>query len=246
MARRTSQLRDDGIDPDSKSMNNWARALWPRFVAAVEPVRTCSCTRDGRSMESRCYGARVRRWRQWPDQTTRDLLAQRAVQDDNEYTRSAALQALAAKWPDQTTRDLLAQRAVQDKDGDPRSAALQALAEKWPDQTTRDLLAQRAVQDDDSEPRRAALQALAAKWPDQTTRDLLAQRAVQDDNEYTRSAALQALAAKWPDQTTRDLLAQRAVQDDRRIHPQRRAAGVGGEVAGPDHPRPARPARRPG
>ena len=64
----------------------------------------------------------------WPDQTTRDLLAQRAVQDDNQSTRSAALQALAEKWPDQSTRNLLAQRAVRDKDGGSRSASLQALA----------------------------------------------------------------------------------------------------------------------
>ena len=41
----------------------------------------------------------------------RMLLAERAVQDENEYPRSAALQALAEKWPDETTRTLLAERA---------------------------------------------------------------------------------------------------------------------------------------
>jgi HEAT repeat protein len=97
----------------------------------------------------------------WPDQTTRDLLAQRAVRDDNEYTRSAALQALAEKWPDQSTRDLLAQRAVQDDNEYTRSAALQSLAEKWPDQTTRDFLAQRIVKDPDISFRGAAFFALA-------------------------------------------------------------------------------------
>ncbi|HKS21497.1 MAG TPA: HEAT repeat domain-containing protein [Thermoanaerobaculia bacterium] len=130
----------------------------------------------------------------WPDQTTRDLLAQRAVQDDNEDTRSAALQALAETWPDQITRDLLTQRAVQDKDGIPRRAALRALAQKWPDQTTRDLLAQRAVQDDNEDTRRAALQALAEKWPDQITRELLAQRAVEAPDISERGAACSALA----------------------------------------------------
>ena len=98
----------------------------------------------------------------WPDQTTRDLLAQRAVQDDSEDTRGAALQALAEKWPDQTTRDLLAQRAVQDDDGYPRGVALQELAQKWPDQTTRDLLAQRAVQDSHAGARGAACCGLGA------------------------------------------------------------------------------------
>ena len=63
----------------------------------------------------------------WPDQTTRDLLAQRAVQDDDSDVRSAALEALAEKWPDQTTRDLLAQRAVQEPSAQGRGAACCAL-----------------------------------------------------------------------------------------------------------------------
>jgi len=168
--------------------------LWPQFLDAVFEHRP-----DLEAL-SLCRSWDVRRGSievlsiKWPDQTTRDLLTQRAGQDDNEYTRSAALHALAEKWPDQITRDLLTQRAVQDDNEHNRSAALQALAEKWPDQTTRDLLTQRAVQDDNVFTRSGVLQALAEKWPDQTTRDLLTQRAVQDDNEHTRSAALQALA----------------------------------------------------
>ena len=83
----------------------------------------------------------------WPDEATRDLLAQRAVQDDHEDPRSAALQALAEKWPDE-------RHAPCSNSGpfrmttSPRSAAIQALTEKWPDEETRALLAQRAVQDD--------------------------------------------------------------------------------------------------
>ncbi|MFZ2280068.1 MAG: HEAT repeat domain-containing protein, partial [Prosthecobacter sp.] len=130
---------------------------------------------------------------QWPDQTTRDLLAHRAVQDEGSATRSAALKALAQKWPDQTTRDLLAHRALQDEYIDTRSISLQALAEKWPDQTTRDLLAHRAVQDEGSATRSAALQALAEKWPDQITRDLLAQRAVEAPNISDRGIACSIL-----------------------------------------------------
>jgi hypothetical protein len=47
----------------------------------------------------------------WPDETTRKLLAERAVQDENEYPRGAALEALAEKWPDEATRKLLRERA---------------------------------------------------------------------------------------------------------------------------------------
>jgi hypothetical protein len=92
----------------------------------------------------------------WPDETTRKLITERAVQDNSGYARSAAFKILAEKWPDETTRELLAQRAVQDDHYDPRRAALQALAGKRPDETTRELLTQRAVQDDHEYPRRAS------------------------------------------------------------------------------------------
>jgi GTPase SAR1 family protein len=203
---------------DKISGSGYGVYFWPGFVANVAADR--DSVFQLATTETGPYPAQYRQYaiaalaEKWPDQTTRDLVAQRAIQDDNADTRSAALRALAEKWPDQTTRDLVAQRAVQDDNAGTRRAALQALAEKWPDQITRDLVAQSAVQDDNADTRRAALQALAEKWPDQTTRDLLAQRAVQDKDGTPRSAALQALAEKWPDQTTRDLLAQRAVQDE--------------------------------
>ncbi len=192
--------------------------FWPYLVAQVtanrEAVRELTHTARGKWVELTRGAALGALAEKWPDQTTRELLAQRAVQDEDRYPRGAALQALAEQWPDQTTRELLEQRAVEDDDAYPRGAALEALAEKWPDETTRDLLAQRAVQDKDRLPRHAVLRALADKWPDQTTRELLAQRAVQDEDGSPRGAALRALAAKWPDQTTRDLLEQRSVQDD--------------------------------
>jgi hypothetical protein len=195
------------------AIKGWGDFIWPKLVADVSARRDLVVRLSSLGTEWHRGAAIWALAEKWPDESTRELLAQRAVEDDNEYTRRAALQALAEKWPDQTTRDFLAQRAVQDKDGNPRRAALQALAEKWPDESTRELLAQRAVEDDNEYTRRAALQALAEKWPDQTTRDFLAQRAVQDKDGNPRSAALQALAEKWPDQTTRDLIAQRAVQD---------------------------------
>ncbi|TVP67958.1 MAG: HEAT repeat domain-containing protein, partial [Leptolyngbya sp. LCM1.Bin17] len=94
------------------------------------------------------------------DETTRALLTQRAVEDENEPPRRAALGALADKWPDETTRALLTQRAVEDENESPRRAALEALADKWPDETTRDFFAQRTVQDPAAAPRGAAWIAL--------------------------------------------------------------------------------------
>jgi hypothetical protein len=188
---------------------------WPHLLSAVFEQRSWI------EQLSECHKPVVRRGaievlaEKWPDQTARELLTQRAVQDDNFSPRGVALRALAETWPDQTTRELLTQRAVQDDNYYTRGVALELLAQKWPDQTTRELLTQRAVQDDHFDPRSAALRALAEKWPDQTTRELLTQRAVQDDNNDNRRVALDLLAGKWPDQTTRELLTQRALQDDR-------------------------------
>ncbi len=109
----------------------------------------------------------------WPDDATRALLVQRAVQDDNEAPRRAALQALSEKWPDDATRALLAQRAVKDNDYDPAAPRFGRWPRSGADETTRALLVSVAVQDDNSDPRSAALQALAEKWPDDATRALL-------------------------------------------------------------------------
>jgi hypothetical protein len=81
----------------------------------------------------------------WWDETTRKLLAERAVQDGAPYTRRAALKVLAQKWPDETTRKLFAERALQDEHAGARRTALEGLTEKWPDESTRTLLAKRAV-----------------------------------------------------------------------------------------------------
>ncbi len=149
----------------------------------------------------------------WPDETTRKLLAERAVQDEHYSTREVALQTLAEKWPNENTRKLLAERAVQDKDEGVRRVALEALAEKWLDETTRKQLTECAVQDKDENVRRVALEALVEEWPDEHTRKLLTERAVQDKDEDVRRVALEALVEEWPDEHTRKLLTERAVQD---------------------------------
>ncbi|MCP4251523.1 MAG: NACHT domain-containing protein [bacterium] len=56
--------------------------------------------------------AYVRLANSWPDETTRKLLEERSVEDEIQYSRSAALKALVETWPDETTRNLLAKRTL--------------------------------------------------------------------------------------------------------------------------------------
>ena len=187
---------------------------WPHFLAAVFQDRSWI------EQLVHCESWDVRRGSievladKWPDNATRALLAQRAVEDEHGAPRRAALETLADKWPDDATRALLAQRAVEDSDEFTRRAALETLADKWPDDATRALLAQRAVEDEDGDLRGAALETLVDKWPDDATRALLAQRAVEDEEGGPRGAALEALADKWSIEPTRALLEKRAVEDE--------------------------------
>ena len=181
---------------------------------ALYPTLIDDLTGKGASDPFKRVGAIHGLTKHWPDETTRELLTQRAVQDDNVSPRSAAIHALAEKWPDETTRELLTGWVIDAPHSDVRRAAIRVLTEEWPDETTRNLIARRAVEDDNESPRSAAIQALAEGWPDETTRNLIARRAVEDDNESPRSAAIRALAEEWPDETTRNLIARRAVEDD--------------------------------
>ncbi len=189
------------------SAEGWHHVVWPKFLAWICSDRNLILPLVSCDQSTVRWGAVEALAEKWPDDETRALLAQRAVQDDDDRVRRVALRALAEKWPDEATHALLTTWTTEAPHPDVRSAALQTLADKWPDEATHALLAQRAVQDDNYEPRRTALQALADKWPDEKTRALLAQRAVQDENYQTRSTALQALAKKWPDDATRSLLA---------------------------------------
>ncbi|WP_431192439.1 NACHT domain-containing protein [Rhodopirellula bahusiensis] len=177
------------------------RHYWPQFVAALCPNRDLILLLAGHLDYAIRHGAISALAIHWPDDATRKLLMQRAVQDDQELARCGAIEALAEKWPDETTRELLEQRAVQDDHEHPRRVAIEALAEKWPDETTRELLTQRAVQDDHEDPRRAAIEALAEKWPDETTCELLTQRAVDssltDEQRHEHSAALGRLRSDF-------------------------------------------------
>ena len=193
--------------------------FWPRFCALLGTPRKLITllteTTDGPVNGNQFRSGAVQALAEmWPDDNTRALLAERAVQDDDDKPRRAAIESLVEKWPDESTRAILVRWTSAAPHPDVRGAALQSLAEKWPDETTRALLEQRAVEDENHAPRRAALKSLAEKWPDETTRALLEQRAVEDENYALRRAALESLAEKWPDETTRALLEQRAVADE--------------------------------
>lgn len=105
---------------------------------------------------------------EWSDETTRELVTERASQDKNDDCRASAFKLLVNKWPDETTRTFLTDRAILDRDGTPRRVALECLANKWPDETTRAFLTDRARRDEDSWLRQVTLTYLANKWPDET------------------------------------------------------------------------------
>jgi GTPase SAR1 family protein len=171
--------------------------VWPRVVVAFESADRKSGLREftlNGSEPGLRVGAMKALAEKWPDESTRDLLTQRAVHDDSAFPRRVALEALAEKWADESTRALLMQRAVEDHDWQPRQSALEALAEKWPDESTRTVLTHRGVDDDDEDARITALVALAHNWPDESTRTFLARKVVEDPTPVARGAACRSLA----------------------------------------------------
>ncbi|MEM8614246.1 MAG: NACHT domain-containing protein [Cyanobacteria bacterium P01_H01_bin.105] len=149
----------------------------------------------------------------WPDETTRQLLKDFAVQDKNSDTRGMILKLVSITWPDETTCQLLHDRAVNDPDTHTRSTALELLLNTWPNEDTRQLMSDCAVNDPDIDNRRMTLWLLSNTWPDETTRQLLTNCAVNDPDSNNRSTALRLLSTTWPDEVTRQLLNNRAVQD---------------------------------
>ncbi len=108
----------------------------------------------------------------WADESTHELLMQRALKDKHEQPRAKALELLVQneRWADQSIHELLMQCAVNDEHGLPRAKASELLAadERWADETTRQLLSQRAVNDEAGLPRAKALELLAGveQWAD--------------------------------------------------------------------------------
>ena len=117
-----------------------SRRQWIRFYAAVRPEREKIEALTSDPLCSLRGSSIIELAKKWPDKKTRQLLEQRAVQDEHYEPRRAALHSLADNWPDDKTRQLLEQRTVQDESEFLRSAALEALAGKWPDDQTLKLL----------------------------------------------------------------------------------------------------------
>jgi hypothetical protein len=84
---------------------------WPHFLAAVFEQR--SWIHDLAYCDNFLvrWGSLSTLGERWPDDSTRQLLTERTVEDGNETVRKNALQTLAEKWPDDITRKLLVERA---------------------------------------------------------------------------------------------------------------------------------------
>jgi hypothetical protein len=199
----------------SFSFGGTGRSYWASLIANVTENRSIVVALATSREEEGAfrYGAVRALAEKWPDNTTRTLLIERAIQDPLGIVRIAAVNALVEKWSDDATRTLLTARALEDQDGSVRLEALRSLAEKWPDDATRSLLTTRAVEDQAGSVRLHAVRALAKKWLDDATRSLLTTRAVEDASERVRLGALRSLAGRWADDATRALLTTRAVED---------------------------------
>ncbi len=186
---------------------------WPELIANIFNDRSLIERMSISNSEYLRTGALKALARYWADDRTRDLLEDRAIQDEYGSARVSALDGLARYWANGRTRDLLEDRAIQDEDKYARSLALKALAKTWADNRTRRLLEDRAIQDENGFTRAGAFDALAETWTDNRTRRLLEDRAIQNEDKSDRANALDALACHWADDRARDLLEDRATKD---------------------------------
>ncbi|MCP4699944.1 MAG: NACHT domain-containing protein, partial [Gammaproteobacteria bacterium] len=86
---------------------NCTAGNWPKFVALAGNDRTLTTSLIEHSNHAIAKGSVEALAEKWPDDDTRRLLCGRAVQDEHEHPRGAALEALARYWPDDGTRRLL-------------------------------------------------------------------------------------------------------------------------------------------
>ena len=214
-----------GVDPGFEVNRPLSCLCWPEFEGAVfrdRNVLRAYATQDHAGFDDGRFRASalaaLAKW--WPDEATRQLLSERAVEDGDSQARTQALHALARHepWADEATRRLLCQRAVQDEEGDVRAYALALLAGHgpWADEATRELLSQRVVEDEDVRAQALALLAGHEPWADEPTRQLLSECALEDEAGCVRAEALTLLAGHepWADEATRELLCERAVEDE--------------------------------
>lgn len=107
-------------------------SCWPTLVAWITNDRQCTvelCI-TSRGIFSPVYRSSALQVlaEKWPDESTRELLRARAVQDEDTNNRITALRVLGEKWPDESTREMLRIRVVEDQDESVRGAAYSILA----------------------------------------------------------------------------------------------------------------------
>lgn len=111
---------------------NWdehtgVQAYWPPFYAAIVEDRAAIKQLLGIGGSEQRMGAIQVLSSMWPDESTRELLRARAVEDQDRYVRVAAVQLLAAKWPDDSTRELLRTMIRHDQEKSDRGWAFSVL-----------------------------------------------------------------------------------------------------------------------
>jgi hypothetical protein len=138
--------------------------------------------------------------RRWPDTETEALLRDRAIIDQDEFVREAAINALAEGWWQAPgMAGWLRERSTADSSRSVRSGALLVMAACWPNAQTARFLSDRVAADPDSGVRQSALELLAIGWPDGQSRAVILDRATGDQDSSVRRTALELLAAMWHD-----------------------------------------------
>ncbi|MBD2604717.1 NACHT domain-containing NTPase [Scytonema hofmannii FACHB-248] len=146
------------------------------------------------------------------------LLKERAIADNDEDVRGAAVEALASNFKDdRDTLPLLKDRAIADNDRFVRCVAVQALASNFKDHPDiLPLLKERVIADNDMFVRRVSVQALVSNFKDHPDiLPLLKERVIADNDMFVRRVAVQALVSNFKDHPdTLPLLKERAIADN--------------------------------
>ena len=178
------------------------------------------------------------------EEGTLPMLRDRAINDNHEDVRQAAVDALAEHYREEEgTLPMLRDRAINDNNQWVRRAAVQALAKYYREEEgTLPMLRDRAINDNHEDVRQAAVEALAEHYryrEEEGTLPLLRDRAINDNHEDVRRAAIKALAEHYREEEgTLPMLRDWAINDNHE-----EGAPGGGTVAlaevlpgGRDHP----------
>jgi hypothetical protein len=160
---------------------------------------------------------------EWPDDTTRELLCRRAVEDESYALRVRALNTLvrSGRWCDGELREFLQTRVTQDVLLYVRGVALQLLLSRvqFSDDSLRRFLETLALEDSTDCGLRA-LRGLAERnaWADAQMRRFLERMAVRDREPKKRIVAIQRLGerAAWNDYSMCQFVQWRCREDPER------------------------------